>query len=131
MGFTVKKIGFLELEKVLSVQADELAEELTEIRNRIAEIERHANWLDETSSIREALAEHELRPLLTVFLTKFSPKAFSPMKIRELGSAIDGFESLSSFDQGEIRAVLQSMVSEGEASTTISRMGNTLYRIND
>jgi hypothetical protein len=87
--------------------------------------------LDSVASIAEHLTEPELYPLLTKFLKQFQPRAFSPLRIREWGSRQPGYEKLASYTQSAIRIVLQKMVTAGQATTRVSRMGNTLYKAVD
>lgn len=131
MGIRVSKIGSVEFEQVLRGQATEAAEEFSELRERIVDLEKGLKGLDEISGVSEHLSAISLRPILERFLVSHAPKAFSPVKIKSWGASRPGYEELSSYSQGTIRAVLQSMVASGYASTRISRLGNTLYKVAD
>jgi hypothetical protein len=131
LGLRIRKIGPLELEQVVTTQATEHAEEFTELRARIEELETKARRADEISPITEHLEDVELYPLLTKFLEEFRPTPFSPIRIRDWGSRQPGYEKLAHFKQGAIRRVLQKLVTEGKAATRLGRLGNTLYKVKD
>ncbi len=131
LGLRVHKVGFLEFERVVTRQASEHAEELTELRTRIDEMELHVRGIDDLTPIREHLEDLELYPLLSKFLADFAPTAYSPIRIREWGSRQHGYEKLSSYKISEIRRVLQKLVAEGRAATRVSRLGSTLYKVAD
>lgn len=131
MGIRIRKIGTVEFDRVVSGQARENAEEFAELRARIEELEGRTDGMDEINSITEHFSGIELRPLLLKFLKSYEPKAYSPLKIYKWGSRQSGFEKLSNHSQGMIRKILQNLVVDGEVSTRVSRLGNTLYKIKD
>jgi hypothetical protein len=131
MGIRVRKIGAVEFEQVVRGQAREHAEDFVELQTRIAELEGRVQGLDETASLMEGFTAQELRPLLLKFLGEFQPRAFSPVKIHKWGARQEGFEKLAQYTQGQIRRVLQGLLSEGEVATRVSKLGNTLYKVPD
>lgn len=131
LGLRLRKVGFLEFERVVSGQAAEHAQELTELRTRLDEMEVKVRGIDEIAPISEHLEDVDLRPLLNKFLEQHRPTAFSPLRIRDWGSRQQGYEKLANAKLASIRRVLQKLVSEGRAATRVSRMGNTLYKVAD
>lgn len=131
LGLRIRKVGIFEFDRVIRTQANEHAEELTEIRERIDELEHTARGMDDTSGIADHLDALDLRPLLVKFLKQFRPRAFSPLRIQRWGSRQDGYAKFGTSGVGTIRRVLQRLVSEGSVTTGVSRLGNTLYRISD
>jgi hypothetical protein len=131
LGLRLRKVGFLEFDRVISGQAVEHAQELTELRTRLDELETRTLGLDGTAGISEHVEDLELVPLLTKFLSDYRPEAFSPLRIRDWGSRQRGYESLALAKLGSIKRALQKLVSEGRAATRVSRMGNTLYKVSD
>jgi hypothetical protein len=131
LGLRLRRVGFLEFDRVISGQAAEHAQELTELRTRLDEMETKVRGMDEISSISEHLEDVELLPLLVRFLEQHRPTAFSPLRIRDWGSRQPGYEKLAHSKLSSIRRMLQKLVSEGGAATRVSRMGNTLYKVAD
>lgn len=131
LGLRIRKVGFVEFDRVLSGQANENALEFTELRTRIEELEAKIRGLDGVGSISEHLEDVELYPLLNKFLNENRPTALSPLKVREWGSRQPGYEKLGQTRLASIRRILQKLVAEGRAATRVSRLGNTLYKSAD
>lgn len=131
LGLRVRKVGFLEFERVVNAQATEHAQEFTELRTRIDELETRVRGLDDIASISENFEDLELRPLILRFLIDYGPNPFSPLRIRDWGGKQPGFEKLGQTRISTVRRILKALVSSGQASTRISRMGNTLYKVAD
>lgn len=131
LGLRIRKVGILEFDRVIRTQASEHAEELTEIRERLSELEHTARGMDETSGISDHLEDLDLRPLLVSFLKQYRPRAFSPLRIQRWGALQPGYTKFGTSGVGAIRRVLQRLVSEGYITTSVSTLGNTLYRISD
>lgn len=125
----LKKVGFLEFDRVVNQQAREHIQEFAELRARIEELETRVRRGDTVGPIADHLAQVDLAPLLSQFLKEHRPNAFSPLKIHQWGSRQKGYEKLGTYTQGAIRTVLQSLVASGQVATRVSRMGNTLYSI--
>jgi hypothetical protein len=128
LGLRIKKVGWLEFDRISRGQATESAVELTEIRTRLDEVESRVRSQDTVATIAEHFGELEVIPLLVRFLTEHQPRAFSPMRVRDWGARQSGFERLGKVSLSEMRRMLQKLVADGMASTAVSRMGNTLYR---
>lgn len=131
LGLRLRKVGIFEFDRVIRTQASEHAEELTEIRERLNELEHTARGIDETSRIADDLEDLDLRPLLVKFLTEFRPRAFSPLRIQRWGALQNGYAKFGTSSVGAIRRVLQRLVPEGKVTTGVSRLGSTLYRISE
>lgn len=131
LGLRIRKVGFLEFDRVISGQAAEHAQEMAELRTRIDEMESTVRGLNEIASITESFEDAELVPLLTKFLKQHRPTAYSPLRIRDWGSRQPGYEKLADAKLTSIRRVLQKLVAEGKVVTRVSRMGSTLYKIED
>lgn len=129
LGVRITKIGGIEFEQIVAVQASEHAEEIAYLQDRIEALETKIRKLDESTELSENFEEPKLREELEHFLTKYQKWAFSPSRIRAWGSKQQGFSSLASYEHPFIRSTLQKMVSDGTLETRISRKGNTLYRI--
>jgi hypothetical protein len=127
-GMRIRKVGFLEFERVMSGQASEMAIELTELRARVDELETKVHGQDSVGPITDHFEAIELSPLLIKFLKEFQPTAFSPLRIRDWGGRKPGYEKLLNTNLGSLRRRLRQLVASGQATTTISRTGNTLYR---
>ena len=131
LGLRIRKVGAIEFERVVNTQATAFAEEFTELRVRVDELEGKLRGVDEISPISESLATPVLRPLIIEFLNKFEPTPYSALRIRDWGGRQQGFEQLKNYDLAMIRHVLQSLVAEGRAATRVSQLGNTLYKMAD
>jgi hypothetical protein len=128
LGLQIRKVGFLEFERVVNGQAAETAGEFAELRAHIEELEQTSRRLDSMAPIAEHFEDMELVPLLIKFLQAFQPTAYSPLRIREWGSRQPGYERLKQASLTSLRRLLKKLVANGQATTTVSRAGNTLYR---
>jgi hypothetical protein len=131
LGLRIRKVGFVEFDRVLSGQANENTLEFTELRTRIEELDTKMRGLDDVTPISEHLEDLELYPLLSKLLNENSATALSPLRIREWGSRQPGYEKLAHANLASIRRILQKLVAEGRAATRVSRLGNTLYKAAD
>lgn len=131
MGIRIRKIGQIEFEQIINVQAREHAEELAEIRAQIDELEKSLSGVDGVGKMLFEMSSPELRPIVLKFLNQFQPVAYSPVKIRNWGAQQPGFERLGTISLGNLRAILQGLLVEGKVVTRVSKLGNTLYKIND
>ncbi|ODB93520.1 hypothetical protein A3194_02185 [Candidatus Thiodiazotropha endoloripes] len=128
-GLRIKRIGALEFEQVVETQAAEHAEDLSEVEERLLNLEQAMRETHEGVQFNEMLAEPELRNLLISFLSTHNRWAFSPLRIRKWGSKQAGFENLSNYDPALLRSTLRKLVAEGVLETRVSKKGNTIYRI--
>jgi hypothetical protein len=128
IGRIFSKLGPIEFARILETQTQEHAEAVSELRVRLDEVEEKARGITGLEPITEHLAAVALHPLLTKFLRQFAPTAFSPVRIQKWGSRQPGFEEFAKYTSSDIRIVLQKMVADGSVTTTISQLGNTLYR---
>lgn len=129
LGIRITKIGGIEFKEIVTNQASEHAEEIGYLEDRIETLEAGLRRVDEMSDFTESFKEPDLRNLLLEFLTKYKQWAFSPSRIRAWGSQQQGFSPLSNYEHPFIRSTLQKMASENVLETTISKKGNTLYRV--
>lgn len=131
MGIRIRKIGQIEFEQIINVQAREHAEELAEIRAQIDELEKGLSGVDGVGKMLFEMSSPELRLLVLKFFNQFQPVAYSPVKIRNWGAQQPGFERLGTISLGNLRAILQGLLVEGKVVTRVSKLGNTLYKINN
>lgn len=129
LGLRINKIGPIEFERVINAQNREHIEEISELRQLLNEVDAKVRGSDDISSVSEHMASIDLRPLVIDFLSQNSPTAYSPLRIQQWGAKRSGFEKLSSYKLSNVRKVLQDMAAEGLLETTVSKLGNTLYRI--
>lgn len=71
----------------------------------------------------------DLCELVSDFLREFNAWYFSPLRIQKWGSRQHGFDELSKYTTKEIRACLEKCDKQGKVKTTISRKGNTIYKL--
>ena len=130
LGYRIKKVGSVEFEQALNAQVLERAEGINFLEKRIEAIENSLEKKSiQSSDVFRQMYEPRLRKLLLDFLSVNDQLPFSPLRIREWGSQQPGFEGLKKFEIGLIKHVLGKMVAERVLETTISKKGNTLYRI--
>lgn len=77
----------------------------------------------------ESVDSNDLKGLLISFLNKHRKWAFSPSRIEHWGTAQAGFAALRMYSSAEIRNALQALVRDGVVKTSVSKKGNTLYKI--
>jgi hypothetical protein len=130
-GLRIRKVGFLEFERVVNAQATEHAQEFTELRTRLDELEAKQRGMDEIARIGESFEDSEVQPILVRFIEQHAPTAFSPLRVRDWGGRQPGFERLGKLPVSSIRRILKALVAQGRAATRISKMGNTLYKVAD
>lgn len=128
LGLRISKVGFVEFQQVVEAQAKEHTEDFAEILARIEELEQKARGIGGTAAISEHVTEIDIYDLLLKFLKEHSPTAYSPVRIQQWGARQAGYEKLGQYSQGAIRILLHKMVSQGVAATTVSKLGNTLFR---
>lgn len=130
LGYRIKKVGVVEFEQALNAQVAERAEEIGYLEERIAALESALEKKSiQGSEMFRQMYDPQLRKLLLNFLSANDRVFFSPLRIKEWGSTQPGFESLKNFEVGFMRHILGKMVAEGVLETTISKKGNTLYRM--
>jgi hypothetical protein len=124
--FRIRKIGPVELEQIVSAQAQERDEGLHELRKRVEAIEAGRSLgVDEQ---RLDSRDEELARFVKSFLSAHNAP-FSPLRISSWGTHQPGFEKLGNYSRDEIRRVLQGMAAKQELETVVSKRGNTLYRL--
>jgi hypothetical protein len=125
----IKRIGPVEFEQVLSAQAQEHAEDMHEVRQRIEAIDsvKRGRGSDQGDLISR---DQKLQDLLKQFLST-NKIPFSPSRIARCETQQPNFRELGEYDKDEIRRALQAMVAKREIETVISKRGNTLYRAPD
>lgn len=129
LGIRIHKIGGIEFKEIVQSQANEHAEEIRYLEDRIETLENKVRNSSEGADVLESFTEPKLRELLLSFLTKYKEWAFSPSRIRVWGAKQQGFSELSQYEHPFIRSTLQKMVVENVLETRISKKGNTLYRV--
>ncbi|WP_428242745.1 toll/interleukin-1 receptor domain-containing protein [Gynuella sp.] len=67
--------------------------------------------------------------LVADFLKEFDTWYFSPLRIQKWGSRQHGFEELARHSTKDIKACLEEYKKQGRVKTTISRKGNTIYKV--
>jgi hypothetical protein len=128
LGLRVSKVGFVEFQQIVENQAKEHTEDVAEMLVRIEELEQKARAIGGTGPIAEYFTEIDLYDLLLKFLREHAPTAYSPVRIQQWGARQSGYEKLGQYSQGAIRVLLHKMASQGVAATTVSKLGNTLFR---
>ncbi|MCK4842116.1 MAG: hypothetical protein KAT04_09580 [Methylococcales bacterium] len=124
----ITKIGPVEFEHIIEGQATEHAQDLSEIDDRLANLERKIKTT--SYALLTKKDETKLKPLLLEFLTKYIRKgAFSPQRILKWGIEQEGFESFAEYDPALLRSTLRKLVAEKRLVTSVSKKGNTLYKI--
>jgi hypothetical protein len=131
LGLRITKIGPLEVQRVVKTQIHERDEQILEMEKRISDLEGCIRDVHEGLQIGEMIDGHELRDILIDFLSTYAPKAFSPIKIQAWGAKQKGFEKLSEYSLSFVRRTLRQLFLEEVLTTTISKSGNTLYKINN
>lgn len=129
LGLRLKRFAGFEFERIVETQANEHAEELAEIDDRIESLESAVRGVHEGIQLGEIYHEPALREELLEFFKKHHTSAFSPLRIRQWGAKQTGFEQLANYDPAFLRSTLRKLVAEGVLETTISAKGSTLYRL--
>ena len=131
-GLKLRKFGPFEFEQILTTQAKEHADEISELRGRIKLLEGLAQNDVAVSTVAKQMPlkteDGTLRDLILKFLESHSKWAFSPSRIVSWGAKQQGFDVLGTYKSSVVRRELQGMVADGYIETRISKKGNTLYR---
>ncbi len=131
LGLSLKKFGPLEFERKLEGQSEEHIKNISELENKIAELEAAiaaSGHQVQVSAIQPTPEEQEMRDLIVKFLTNFKQWSFSPSRMESWGAEQPGYSKLAG-NPSLLRRLLRSLVSEGVLETRVSKKGNTLYRI--
>jgi len=133
LGLRLKKIGPLEFEQVISTQKKEQSETFAFLQGRIDELkkalEARPTGVEQVEPLSEPHPSFALPIVLHKFLKNYPGRFFSPLKIKNWGSKLPGFEELDSFSKTEISQALLTMLAANQVQTKISKRGNTLYGI--
>jgi hypothetical protein len=129
LGVKITRIGGVEFKEIVKVQATEHAEELSYIQERLETLEHKVYSESKQFFVQNVLTGKPLTKLLLTFLETYEKWAFSPSRIKMWGAKQQGFSSLSDYELPFIRITLQKMLTEGTIETTLSKKGNTLYRL--
>jgi hypothetical protein len=138
LGLRVKKVGWLEFERVVSVQKKEHAQGLVLLDKRFAELEQRFqgrasgqnSGASNPAQVQIGRAGEELQELLLSFLRKYPSYYFNAPRIRNWGSQQPGFRQLEKYSTILITQELHRLLGRGQITTKISRRsGTTLYKI--
>jgi hypothetical protein len=124
LGLRIKKIGMIELEEKIEVQAKDVSQEIAELQIKIDELEEKVLPID--NSVKTKLSE-----IICKFLSKYDAWAFSASRIKTWGAQQKGFESLHNYTLSEIKTELRRLLAKGIVATRTSAKGNTLYKLNN
>jgi hypothetical protein len=130
MGIRIKKIGMLELEQVIKEQSSDNSIEFADLQKQIDELKeiKIENTQNNINTVNKKNI-NELDNLILKFLEEHSNYAFSPLRIKNYGGELDGFEKLKNVHTSEIRESLRRLLSKNKVETRISKKGNTIYII--
>lgn len=133
LGLSLKKFGPLEFERKLEGQSEEHVKDISELENKITELERLIAQMGNNGIVSEVAQNQnqnndDYRRLVIDFLTEYDRWSFSPLRIEKWGAKQAGYEQLGN-KTNLLRPLLRSLVAEGILETRISEKGNTLYRI--
>ncbi len=126
LGVRIKRIGILELEKVVKTQANGNSQEFADLQEQIDILKKKIS----PSSPSVADIENTLDEAILDFLRKYSNIAFSPLRIKNRGANenIDIFKSAST-TTAKIRESLRRLLSQGKILSKVSKRGNTIFKI--
>jgi len=143
LGLRLKKLGFVEFERVIKTQKKEQIVDIVSLQKQIDQLkgippigtgpvgERAVEPMAGTPRDVKRNGEREsLLGLLQKFLQHYSRYYFSPSRIKFWGATRDGFHELDSYSKEEISQGLQHLLVANKVRTKISKKGNTLYGIN-
>lgn len=131
LGLSLKKFGPLEFERKLEGQSEEHIKDISEIENKLAQLEaamKASGGIETTAERQPTQDEKEMRDLIIKFLTEYERWTFSPRRMETWGAQIPGYSKLAN-NSSMLRRLLRSLVSEGVLETRVSKKGNTVYRI--
>ncbi|PHS62705.1 MAG: hypothetical protein COB09_14305 [Thalassobium sp.] len=131
LGLSLKKFGPLEFERKLEGQSEEHIKDISALEDKIAQIEaaiQSGSSHQQIGKVPQKPEEIEMRDLIIKFLSEYSQWSFSPLRIENWGAERNSYSDLAG-NSALLRRLLRSLVSEGILETTISKKGNTLYRI--
>ena len=126
-----KKIGPFELQEILNTQATERDQDLSDVDDRLTELEDKIFDTDEMSFVSKSFYGPKIRELLIAFLKEYDPTPYSPLRIKKWACKQEGYEDFENFELPHIRQVLRELVSEQKLTTVVSTKGNTLYKLID
>lgn len=136
MGIRPTKIGLIELETKIEGQSTDKSEEIAELQVKINELESRLDALSKLVPNGITSADNQtppvrknITPLVKDFLNTYSNYAFSPLRIKTLAIATNGFEDLAHANLLDIKSAIRELLATGIVKTKISKKGNTLYKI--
>lgn len=132
LGLSLKKFGPLEFERKLEGQSEEHIKDISALENKIAELEAaivEGGRQVPIIAIQPTTEEQQMRELIVKFLTEYKKWSFSPSRIETWGAQQPGYSMLAD-NSSLLRRLLRSLVYEGILKTSVSKKGNTLFRVN-
>jgi hypothetical protein len=134
LGLSVKKIGWLEFDQVVTVQKKESVDAVVALEDRVVALERILQSTAVRSSsqaqpsIQMGTANDELRELVLRFLRQYQRWFFNAPRIRLWGSQQEGFKKLADYPDVLIAQELGRLLAAGLVRHRISESGATLYK---
>lgn len=149
-GLVIKKVGPVEFDQVLSGQAEEHIQEITELRKQIRILSEAQDRLAHEAGLKHetdqsmstsyaAVADTpssgqsnqdfgKLHQMILTFLSRNPTTSYSPLSVLNRGQEEPDLADLRHFKVQQVRTALQALVAGDELVTKISRTGKTLYR---
>jgi hypothetical protein len=124
LGFRIKKIGIIELEQAVKIQAKDNSKELADLQSQIDKLKRKM----EPTGI-EIQSDNSLDILVKKFLGQYNQWAFSSSRIKEWGTIQNGFTEFKNYEIEDIQRSLRRLIFKKDVVTRMSRKGNTIYKI--
>lgn len=125
-------IGGIEIEKTITVQEQELVQEIDSLQEKINELvsSRGIHFVDaETTEIAKFQDNKEKNSkLLFDFLSKWNTWGFTASRIKNWGGKQKGFEELAQLSNTDIRQLAIKLSGEDKVISRISNNGNILYQ---
>jgi len=141
LGLRIKKVGWVEFERIVTVQKKEHAETIASLVDRLSALEamlpREAGVSPDPADATHGItpvqtgeANRQLRDLILTFLKSRPAHYFNAARIRSLARGDERFGTLSDHPSVLLNQELQRLLAAGLVRTRISRRsGDTLYRI--
>lgn len=132
--WTKIKVGEVEVERALQNQAEEYAQDMSSLTEKLHALENIKGSTELTNSVQSVLSDFTVadtnKELILSLLQKWPTWGFTASRIQKWGAIQQGFEKLGTLSLTQIRSASAALLKSGDIRTRLSKNNNVLYQAN-
>lgn len=126
-GLSIQKIGPFEFTRALGRQQKDTNDSIVYLQKQIEELQQKYEG-SEDHKMSQMVYGPEIENAISRYFLKY-PGAVSPRKLLSLVQKVEELQPLHGKDYLLVRSTLRELVTKGILETSVSRKGNTLYKL--